>query len=244
MGVLIGGLSLERAHTPIVEVYDFTALSENPLSLSGRVQQGGTDALDWQNMKSVSGKGVTGTGSQNPGGGTGYTDCICRILPPSGQAWGTDQDLWGRVGVDGTAQASFGGFHEMEFHLRVTYGPHSVKMYEVLFSLGPQWYIEIVRWRGPLALANDGVGYVSLANSNLATAPVISNGHYCRANITGTVITGYHKTTLGGAWVPYVQHDIGADTEMWTSGDIGMGNWDNGAGNFDDYWWETLNVAA
>lgn len=242
MGVSVGGLSIVRAHTPVVESFDFTALSENPLSLSGRVQQGGTDALDWQNIKSVSGKGATGTGSQDPAGGTGYTDCVCRILPPSGNTYSSDQDLWGRVGIQN--QGSFGGFHEMEFLLHVSFAAHQIRMYEVLFSVGPTNYIEIVRWRGPKALANDGTGFVSLANSNIATAPTILNGHYCRANITGTIISGYHKTTLGGAWVLYAQHDIVGDDEQWRSGDIGMGNWDNGAGNFDDYWWETLNVTA
>lgn len=225
------------------ESFDFSALNQNPLSLGGRVTNGLAVGLDWNNMQSVSGKGATGTAAQIT---PPYQDNICTIDPPAGvSAWSQNQELISRVFVQN--KGSFGQFHEVEHLLRFTIEAHVAKGYEIIFSLGPTNYIEIAEWSGDLHNPPTTVSVTSLANSNIATAPSIDNGHYVRSVIEGNIIRAYHKTTLGGSWTLYAEADI-TNRPIKYTGKIGVGNWDNdnggAGGQYDDYGLLTLDVAA
>lgn len=204
------------------------SLVESPISEGGRWITGASVGLDWSNMDS-NGAGAYGTQASPL---SSYNDAMGHLLPPPGQVWYANYDLQAQVAIIGQP---FQGFNELELHGRATLTPHSCKMYEVIASVGPTAYMEIVLWYGPLGVPYPGGGgaFRSLSFNNLGTPPVLTNGDWFRATFVGPIITGYYRAAaLGpeGNWTAYVNADIRVDPVQYWYGNPGIGGWRNANG--------------
>lgn len=151
-------------------------LTENPISEGGVWVNGASTGLDWNNVRTTTGK-VFGT--QVPNVPNYYSDSTAVL---SG-IWGADQDVTATVFTTTTTG------REVELRLRTTITAHSITGYEVLFvaySNGATGDVQIVRWNGPVA------SFTVLGSGGSA---VITQGTVVRATITGNTIRAYVNGT-------------------------------------------------
>lgn len=111
---------------------------ENPISQGNIWLNGGTDGVDWCNVRIAWGSAL-GVGSCP----TKYADPTA-ILKGD---WGPDQTLRARARV---VSRDSHYYQEIELRLRTTLTPHKIVGYEINFGVSHA-YLQIVRWNGRLA---------------------------------------------------------------------------------------------
>lgn len=177
--------------------------TENPITTAGPWLQGGTDGLDWNNMR-VSGGVAYGTQSGVSGL---FDDSVCI----AGGVWPKDVEVEATVF---TTNQSATAFEEVELWVRTNVTAHSITGVETNFRCtrdGSQ-YVGVVRWNGAIGSftqygANDtGPG---LQTGDVIKVRVVGNTH--TVYINGALVTTHDLSSLGG-YVP-------------TSGNPGFGHW-------------------
>lgn len=201
--------------------------TENPVASqcgTNTWKNGGTDGLDWSNVR------VTGSlkafGTQVPAV-PAFNDSVAIL----NGTWGTNQIAQATVIYNG----SVGNENEVWLHGTIT--AHSITGYEFNCSLG---YQQIVKWLGPLN------SFTILANPT-GSAPGCVNGDV----LTATATTSGSAVTLT-AYINGVQvHQVTDSFSAWTGGAPGIGFWigsgaDNNAnaGESDYFASDQLFVAA
>jgi len=175
--------------------------TENPISEGGLWVNGGTDALDWTDMRTTSGFAFGTQSGTNP---AQFDDSIAVLTG----AWDSDQTAQATIKIGTPITAGAPCYQESEILLRANLSAHSAKLYEV--NVGQRndsrSYINIVRWNGPLG------SYTTLLNVQ-GTAYGVNTGDVLKASIVGSTITAY----ING-----VQKAQVVDTS-YASGNPGMG---------------------
>jgi hypothetical protein len=170
-------------------------LTENPISEGGRWIGGGSVGHDWTDISTTAGLAI---GHQV---GASFTDATAIV----GGEWGPDQRVTARAY---TTRQNDECFQEVEMRLRTTVAPSRITGYEISYkaSHGPNAYLIIVRWNGPLG------DFTYLYNTRgdrfgLRTGDVVG------ARIVGNLITAYKN---GQTMARVID-------ETFTSGNPGMG---------------------
>lgn len=159
------------------------AAAQDPIVEDGYWINGGNTGVDWENVKTVSGRSCATAFA------TGVDDSVCIR---AGGINTTKHFVEGTVGVTGGYNPTNG--HEVEQVGMAKITANSCSLYEVLFSLSGSF--QIVRWNGPY---NDLYFGLSVTNHNGGPAQP-SNGMVCRSEFeyTGGVvnISVYQNGTL------------------------------------------------
>lgn len=221
--------------------------TENPISQSARWQNGLTYGGSWSDVQTTAGKAF---GTQSGTIGPPYNDSAALLLPASGQLWGADQTVVGRVFI--TSRVGWSSFKEVECLLRGTMipsnqaftgSPNTLQMYEVLFSvIAGTTYISMVRWDGRLN------AFTEIARKDDWAG--LSSGTYVRGRVIGFTMEA--ATSPDGLdWTTLLSHDIrfdllGNPTNYYTDGYPGMGFWnrDPTAGANSTFGFDQLDIAA
>jgi hypothetical protein len=190
--------------------------AENPLSEGGKWTNGGTDGLDWTDVRTTPGL-VFGTeiGGNRPDPQK-YDDSTALLKG----AWGPNQTAQATVhSVNPNQDGKV--WEEVELRLRSSISPHNCTGYEIMFRCSkiPQAYCNIARWEGRLGK------FTYLKNSG-GSKYGVSNGDVVKASMIGNVLTVY----INGVQMVQVTDN------KFTSGNPGMGFYLDGAtGVMGDY---------
>lgn len=203
--------------------------TENPITESGLWICGGTDGLDWQNMRKTPGLAF-GTQTGNSGQ---YDDSVALLTGP----WGRRQRVKGTVKT--VNQQTGTCYEEVEGWLRGEILGHSIKGYETAFRCnhdGSQ-YIGIVKWLGTLG------SFIQLG-SNVA-GPGLFDGDTVEVRIVAEDAT----SVTVGAYINGVLIVTQTDSSNpYRTGAPGMGHWLrlNGATgvSLDDYGFTSFEAYA
>ena len=194
------------------------ALSENPIFEGGAWINGKTAGLDWNNVKTESGRAV---GSVLLGASR-YADNIAIL---SGSAVASNQ--YAQATVYLAPGYSPPGNHEIELLLRFSISANIAHGYEVLW--GRAGYMAIVRWNGPL-------GDYTPLYENLSF-PVPIDGDVLKAQISGNNITVYRN----GSSVVTVDIGVAGGT-IYSTGQPGIGFWPVDGATPENYGWKTFEA--
>ena len=196
--------------------------TENPLSEGGTWINGKAVGLDWNNVKTESGRAV---GSVLLGASR-YADDIAIL---SGPAFAANQ--YAQATVYLAPGYSPPGNHEVELLLRFSVSAHDAHGYEVLW--GRAGYIAIVRWNGPVG------NYTPLYDPGVGSIPQPVDGDVLRAEISGNRITVYRN----GSSVASV--DItSAGGAVYSTGQPGIGFWPVDGATPENYGWKTFDAGG
>jgi hypothetical protein len=194
------------------------ASSEVPLSEGGKWTNGKAVGIDWNDVRSASGRAHASVRS----GITGrrYDDSIAHVNPsflafPSRQfAEGTVYRLAG--------YAPAGSHHEIELLLHFQITPHTARGYEVLWGWdGP---LGIVRWNGPIGK------YTTLCVADLGR---LQDGDVVRAQIVDGLIDVYKNGRLVAT---------GPRDTTWIGGQPGVGFWPVESSDAEAYGWKSYRA--
>jgi hypothetical protein len=189
-------------------------LAENPISEGGNWLNGHTDGKDWGDVSTTPGFTHDHTGP------TKYADPVALLTG----TWGPNQSVEATVYANNTFN-----WPEVELRLRTTMHANWCAGYEVLFSVAPNAYGGVVKWRGPLGLVLSDFDFTtgdSAGDFSDSYYPV-KTGDVVKATIIGNVIRVYKNGKK-----------IGQVTDnTYTTGNPGMGfdgmaNGDYGYTNF------------
>lgn len=194
------------------------SLTEDPLSEGGKWINGKAVGLDWNNVRSASGRAFA---SDFTGVPSRYSDPIAHLntaFTPNQFAQGTVARAPGYSPPDG---------HEVELLLRFQITARNARGYEVLWAHTGQ--IAIVRWNGPVGdyTPLPGVDGIQIG------APV--EGDVLRAEIVGSVIRVYKN----GSLVVTAPSDT-----TWTSGQPGIGFWPLAGATLASFGWKTFSAGS
>lgn len=157
--------------------------TENPISEGGRWINGQTTGLEWSNVETTPGLAF-GTQPGNASGNATYADSSAVLTG----TWGADQEATATVHVTNAPNSS-SIFQEVEIRLRTNITANSITGYEINCSVSANssnYYIQIVRWNGPLA---------SWTQLNGAQDHCV-DGDTLKASIKGSEISVYHNGNL------------------------------------------------
>jgi hypothetical protein len=170
-------------------------LTENPISDSGRWVGGGSVGRDWTDVSTSPGLAI---GHQV---GASFTDATAILTGD----WGPNQRVTARVF---TTRQNDECYQEVEMRLRSTVAPSRITGYEISYkaSQGPEAYLIIVRWNGPLG------DFTYLYNTR-GDRFGLRSGDVVSARIVGNVITAYKNG----------QTMARVTDETFTSGNPGIG---------------------
>jgi chitodextrinase len=148
------------------------ANTENPISESGNWINGGTDGLDWADIRTTPGFAYSASSLPSTFGDP------TAVLAGT---WGPTQTVSAVVKI---STAPSDGLAEVELRLRSSISAHRCTGYEFLYSLfGSYW--QIVRWNGPLAdftyIGSSGSGR-ALVTGDVLTATVTNSTFYFYLN--------------------------------------------------------------
>lgn len=126
-----------RALTPSGSYSTTFPNTENPFTDGGRILQGGTDGLDWQNTRSTPGKlfGVAAS--------AGFDDCTCCLKTLQGV---NPLYHYSRVIISRTGGYTPPSTHEVSIVAGVSISGHVIDLYEFIFPFAST--LQAVRWRG------------------------------------------------------------------------------------------------
>ncbi|MBI3475600.1 MAG: hypothetical protein HY010_07690 [Acidobacteria bacterium] len=114
--------------------------------------------------------------------------------------------------------------HEVEIRLRTAMGPNSITGYEINCSVATaNPYVQAVRWNGP----NGDFTYIGSANTNCVDGDVLN------ASIIGSTISVYKNGIL-----LFIAND-----STFTSGAPGIGFYQAGSGNFNDFGFSSFTAS-
>jgi hypothetical protein len=186
---------------------------ESPVSESRNWVNNG---LDWT-LVNTSGGLAFGT----QGNGGAYDDSYAHLTG----AWSPNQEASAVVHKAGTS-----GLMEVELHLRVTDGPHSVTLYEVNFAHDGA-YVDFIRWRGPLGTRLSDFTYL-VPTGTFHVSGGVRDGDTLTARIVGNVITAYVNGMSVGTATDTAGPGGGA---VLTGGSPGMGFFRAGGAALSNY---------
>jgi chitodextrinase len=181
--------------------------AENPISEGGVWLNGGTDGVDWIDVRT------------QPGLAYGNNQLIDFNDPTAvlKGTWGPDQTA---IGTVHTVNPNGSIYEEVELRLRSTIAANSSTGYEVLFSArpAPSWYpyVQIVRWNGAIG------SFTYLADT---VGPGLQDGDVIKATVVGNVITAYQN----GVQI------LQAVDNTYTNGSPGIGFYGENGSNNTDY---------
>jgi hypothetical protein len=190
---------------------------ESPLSEGGRWTNSG---LDWAEIRKTNGL-ACGTQTGTNSGIYEYNDSYAHLsgFPP-------DQEAWGQVHI---AKPPSSCSQEVEILLRWTSSPHRTTGYECFASVAGGFYLEVVRWDGPL-------GKWTYLVRNHGTNYGLKDGDILKASIIGNVITvyvnGVEKTRVTDSTFKTGNPGIG---EFLKSGEGGQGIGSNSDFGFSSF---------
>jgi hypothetical protein len=184
--------------------------TENPLSEGGHWVNGRTVGLDWQDVRTASGKAFGTAVSHN------YDDCIAHL---TNHSIGANHQVTGTISLASGYLASTS--HEMCLYLRQKISAHSARGYEILFPAPGVGLFAVVSWDGPLGSFHEITG-----NGGGGTLPrSLKDGDVVSAKIVGNTISVY----LNGA-----QFNTTVDSTH-SSGNPGMGFFIRPGGDIDKF---------
>ena len=144
-GLLIGFQPTPRAITRAVvsgPIFPTTwPLTENPISLGGVFTLGGTNGLDWQNVRSNGGSPGIAYGV---GASAGFDDCLATV---QGQGFSTTKH-YSEIRIVKVGGYTPPSTHEVETLTGFTITANSAKGYEMDFGFNTS--VQPVRWNGAL----------------------------------------------------------------------------------------------
>lgn len=184
--------------------------TENPISQSGRWTNGGVFAQGAATKTNVQTAGKA-YGTMVAFDGTNFNDSLAHLsgFGPDHQVTCTVINLGG-----------FSGFSlEIEILLRSSITSAHVFQYEVDCVFGDLG-IDLVRWDMTAASPN---AFTTL-RTHVANETPFNNGDQVRAKIVGTLITVDYKP-FGGSFANLFTYDTSGDTTKYSSGNPGMGFW-------------------
>ena len=193
--------------------------TENPVSLDGLLLNGGTDGLDWQDMRATPGKCFA------TGFSADFDDPICCIKPGV-------YDFSGNHYIEGVIgrQAGYApdDNHELELHLCCNITANSIVTVETLINT--QGGGQMVAWNGPVnditSQSPSGPGFTTPADGDVIRVTKIGNTFTVKQNST----TAYTLTLSGRSgqpgWAAFVRN--------FPDGDAVLAN----------FWWKSITVVA
>jgi hypothetical protein len=193
--------------------------AENPISQGGIWFNGGTDGGSggWLNVQTSIGQAYA-SGTSN-----GYNDAICALKTPSFSA-----DQWAQGTVFLAGGYSPTRAHEIELHLRFSYGDNNTHGYEILWGIhnGGSSYMAVVRWNGeagnytPIYDPGDGsIGFPT--TGDVIYAQIV--GDIITVKKNGVAVTGFSAVDISTASA--ISSGVNTGTVKWTTGQPGMGFW-------------------
>lgn len=201
--------------------------TENPISEGGKWVGGQSAGGNlWGNVRTTPGVAF---GSSQP---TQFGDPTA-ILTGS---WGANQTV---QAVVSTTNPTGTCCHEVELRLRNTISSNSITGYEAYCSVMPDnAYCHIARWNGPNG------SYCNLGGTNPSV--YVRNGDVMKATITGTsttVITLYiNGSQIAQATDTGQNCSPGGSAGPFTTGNPGIGFYDNGDNNFSQLGFSTFSA--
>lgn len=235
-------LTFASVSTPVNYYRTLFPATENPIAEGGVWTVGGTNGIDWSNIRTTTNKGF---GTQDGNQLTGVFNDSLAVLKG---IWGADQMAQATVF---NTLPSGAYYAEVELLLRFEITNHNARGYEVLFSTNSTAqtqgsYCEIAKWLGPVG--GSGVQFVSLTGQQALSGGAVA-GDILRATIIGNTITAYRN----GTQVAQITDSVGlSGSTPWATGNPGMGHWLNNNGatgdptlyGYSEYMAETLDIRA
>jgi hypothetical protein len=190
--------------------------AENPISEGGKWLNGGTDGIDWTDVRTIPGFAFgTEIGGKRPDPQK-YDDSTALLKG----TWGPNQTVQATVRAVNPNQDGK-VWEEVELRLRSSISPHNCTGYEVMFRCSkiPNAYCNIARWEGPL-------GKFTMLKETKGSEYGVKDGDVVKASMIGKTLTVY----INGAQMIQLSDD------KFANGNPGVGYYLEGAtGVIGDY---------
>jgi hypothetical protein len=155
--------------------------NENPLSEGGHWLNGGTNGLDWQNVRTSAGLAY-GTAPSY-----GYNDCIAQLTNVS---VGANQQVTGTIRCASGYVASTS--HEIGLYLRMHISAHLARGYEILLPAPNGGVFQVMCWDGPTGSFHEITG----RGGGGGLPRTLRDGDVVTAKMVGSTISVYLNGTL------------------------------------------------
>jgi len=146
------------------------AATESPISEGGIWTNGGTNGLDWHDVRTTPGEAFAVDAT------SGYADAIAHL---NTNAWPASLTNYKITGVirRGSIPSSETGSHEVELHLRQKITAHNARGYECFINAAGQ--VSIARWNGAASdftfIGTTDVSQVTVNNGSVFEAQIIGS---------------------------------------------------------------------